>query len=77
MRYGMILIVATILMVTAGAASTSPSKADMQKIYPENLRLKGESDQLDKKITELNLEIELTQKAIANLQYVEAENQKG
>jgi uncharacterized coiled-coil DUF342 family protein len=76
MRYTMILVVAVILTITAGAAPTSPSKDEMEKIYAENLRLRAESDQLDKKIVELNLQIEKTKKAIANLQYVEAENNR-
>ncbi len=76
MRHVIFWVIVTMFMVTAGSASTSPSKDDMKKIYAENLRLKAESDQLDKKMAELNLEIELTKKAIANLQYVEAENQK-
>jgi uncharacterized protein YlxW (UPF0749 family) len=76
MRYGMILVLAALFMVTADATPTSPSKEEMKKIYAENLRLKDESDQLDKKLAELNLQIEQTKKAIANLQYVEAENNR-
>ncbi len=75
MRYGMILVLAMMLMVTAGAASTSPSKGDMKKMYAENLRLKAESEQLEKNLAELTLQIEQTKKAIANLQYVETENE--
>jgi len=70
----MLFLLASLLLLTGGTGV--PSQDQMSKMYAENLRLKAESEQLDKQLAELNLQIEQTKKALANLQYVEQENGK-
>jgi prefoldin subunit 5 len=74
MRYVLVLLSGLGLM--AGAAANSPSREQMKQIYAANQRLKVQAEQLDMQLAQIERQIEHTKKAIANLQYVEAENEK-
>jgi hypothetical protein len=76
MRYALVFVLGLAIAAGVGAAAGSDSKAQMRTLYEENMRLKEECAQLDKTLADLTFQIELTKKAVANLEYVQAENEK-
>jgi len=76
MRYMIGLGLLLVLTAVAAGPGDSSSKDELKMVYAENLKLNEESRELDKQLAQMNLQIEQTRNAVANLQYVEKENSK-